>query len=192
MLDKKPDTKKCSFCRLDKPLDSFRKRSDRKSGYQSQCKSCVKVNYKPSREKAREYDKAWIARNPEKRREIKRAWWNKNSDYLNHNRRIKRLENPGNLKELETLAKQRRRAKKLENGHEPYSIKQVFLTHGADCHICLKPIDMNAPRKAGMPGWELGLQLDHVIPLSKGGPDTLENVKPSHGLCNLQKQNMVQ
>jgi hypothetical protein len=25
--------------------------------------------------------------------------------------------------------------------------------------------------------------------LSKGGPDTLENIRPSHALCNIKKRN---
>jgi 5-methylcytosine-specific restriction endonuclease McrA len=31
------------------------------------------------------------------------------------------------------------------------------------------------------------LHIDHVYPLSKGGLDTLENVRPSHGKCNIVK-----
>jgi len=34
----------------------------------------------------------------------------------------------------------------------------------------------------------MGLHIDHVMPLSKGGPDTLENVRPAHGSCNVKKQ----
>ena len=48
---------------------------------------------------------------------------------------------------------------------------------------------MNAPRQTGLDGWENGLQIDHLIPISKGGPDTLINVRPTHGLCNLRKLN---
>jgi 5-methylcytosine-specific restriction endonuclease McrA len=29
--------------------------------------------------------------------------------------------------------------------------------------------------------------MEHVIDLAIGGPDSLENVKPAHGLCNLKK-----
>jgi 5-methylcytosine-specific restriction endonuclease McrA len=70
---------------------------------------------------------------------------------------------------------------------EVYTYRQVLDTYGSDCHLCNTPVDLNAPRQCGKPGWELGLQVDHVIPLSKGGDDTLENVRPSHGYCNNQK-----
>ena len=46
---------------------------------------------------------------------------------------------------------------------------------------------MSAPRKCGLPGWQNGLHIEHVIDLALGGLDTLENVRPSHAVCNLKK-----
>jgi len=37
-----------------------------------------------------------------------------------------------------------------------------------------------------------GLQIDHVIPIVKGGPDTLNNVRPAHGLCNIKKKDKTE
>ena len=34
--------------------------------------------------------------------------------------------------------------------------------------------------------------VDHVVPLSRGGDDTLANVKLSHLTCNLSKGNRVE
>ena len=68
-----------------------------------------------------------------------------------------------------------------------FTEKEILDLYGTNCHICHKPIDLNAPRGVGKPGWENGLHLDHVIPLSKGGDNTIENVKPSHGYCNITK-----
>jgi hypothetical protein len=75
------------------------------------------------------------------------------------------------------------------NNTEPgnYSEADVLSTYGLDCHICQTPIDLNAPRQVGQYGWEKGLHIDHVYPLSKGGLDTIENVRPSHGRCNVIK-----
>ena len=41
-------------------------------------------------------------------------------------------------------------------------------------------------------GWQRGLHLDHVVPLSKGGSDLIANVKPSHAQCNLKKNNRME
>ena len=83
--------------------------------------------------------------------------------------------------------KARRRAKKKNNKFEPYTLEQVLNRYGTNCHICSDPIDLNAPRQCGLPGWELALHLDHVIPIYLGGADSIKNVKPSHAICNLRK-----
>lgn len=85
----------------------------------------------------------------------------------------------------------RKRANKFGVDSEWYSPKEVLEKYGTDCHICNKPIDLNAPRGTGKPGWENGLQIDHVYPLSKGGSDTIDNVRPSHGRCNILKSATV-
>jgi 5-methylcytosine-specific restriction endonuclease McrA len=68
-----------------------------------------------------------------------------------------------------------------------FSVNTVIATYGSNCHLCNKAIDLKASRKVGAGGWELSLHIDHVLPLSKGGDDTLENVRPAHAQCNLTK-----
>lgn len=67
---------------------------------------------------------------------------------------------------------------------------EVLLAHGTKCHLCGKDVDLTATRRVGFFGWENGLHLDHVVPLSRGGSDELDNVKPSHARCNIKKSNM--
>ena len=80
-----------------------------------------------------------------------------------------------------------RRLRILENGSEPYSVTQVLLKYGKDCHICLTPIDLKASRRIGVGEWFLGLHIDHLVAIANGGADTLSNVRPSHAICNLKK-----
>jgi 5-methylcytosine-specific restriction endonuclease McrA len=68
-----------------------------------------------------------------------------------------------------------------------YSHKTVLETYGAVCYLCEGKIDTEAPRQVGKQGWELGLHIDHIIPISKGGEDNLANVRPAHGYCNQRK-----
>lgn len=90
-------------------------------------------------------------------------------------------------RELGRFHSKKRRALKLGNEHSEYKEQEVLDTYGTDCYLCKEPINLEAPRVAGVDGWEKGLHIDHVIPIIKGGPDTLENVRPSHALCNISK-----
>jgi len=54
------------------------------------------------------------------------------------------------------------------------------------CHLCNEWIDDSLPSMAKM-----GASLDHVIPLSKGGDDSPENLKLAHWICNVRKGNQI-
>ena len=98
-----------------------------------------------------------------------------------------RLRNLEAVKARERSKNRRRRASITSD----YNELQVIATYGINCYLCDLEIDFMAPRKCGVPGWETGLHIDHLLPISKGGSDTLENVRPTHGLCNLVKYNTV-
>ena len=81
--------------------------------------------------------------------------------------------------------------RKAKSSGLPFTEQDVLDKWGTDCHICGEPIDLNAPRHSKSAGWKHGLHLDHVIPVTKGGENSLENVKPAHAVCNLSKNNSV-
>jgi len=82
------------------------------------------------------------------------------------------------------------RKNRTNSRYKLYTDLQVLELYGLNCHICLGPIDLNAPRRTGKPGWQNGLHIDHIVPISLGGLDTIQNVRPAHGLCNLNKYNL--
>lgn len=63
---------------------------------------------------------------------------------------------------------------------------QVLREYGDKCHICNEEIDTQLPRTSRM-----GLTVDHVIPLSKGGSDELTNLRPAHWICNNRKSDKI-
>ena len=105
--------------------------------------------------------------------------------------RAKQLESSRNWKSNHLDSGRRneakRRALKYSNGHVKYTENQVLELYGENCYICGKDIDMKASRLAGRGEWEYGLNIDHVIAISKGGSDTIENVRPTHVICNIKK-----
>jgi 5-methylcytosine-specific restriction endonuclease McrA len=81
----------------------------------------------------------------------------------------------------------RDRAKKNGGKYEYYTRQQILDRDGSDCYLCQEPVDFNAPHTRGEPGWETYPHVEHVIPLAKGGDDTLSNVKIAHAKCNIDK-----
>ena len=66
------------------------------------------------------------------------------------------------------------------------SHEQVVREYGPDCHICQSTIDLELPRTH-----RLGLTVDHVIPLNKGGSDDMHNLRPAHWICNVRKSDKI-
>ena len=54
------------------------------------------------------------------------------------------------------------------------------------CAICGNPIDYDAHHHD-----PLSFTVDHIIPWSKGGADTLDNKQPAHRGCNRAKSDKV-
>lgn len=129
--------------------------------------------YRENKDKVRAGIKDWEARNPDKVLEYSRNWYQANIE-------------KARADSLRTA--HRRNAKKRNTRTEPYTEIQVLEMYGTDCNICSKPIDFTAPRRSSAnSNWQQGLHIDHLIPISKGGTDTLDNVRPTHALCNLKK-----
>lgn len=164
--------KKCSFCKLSKSVDLFSKRAASRDGLRGQCKQCDsdrdKKRYSDNRQQELNRSKLYYLKNSEERR----AYAQK-----------RRKQNP----EIIASGIRRRRARMKGSMTERYTLNDVINTHGTLCHLCGLEIDMSAPRRIGFPGWEFGLHLDHDRTIASGGPDSLDNVKPSHGICNLKK-----
>lgn len=81
----------------------------------------------------------------------------------------------------------RRKEQAKINGRTYYSRISILERDDYTCHICKEKTDPTATHVMGQPGWERYPHLDHVIPISKGGPDIPDNVKVAHAECNLIK-----
>jgi 5-methylcytosine-specific restriction endonuclease McrA len=171
--------KNCFACKVDKPLDEYRPSINKPKG-RPYCSPCNAA-----------YQAAYHRANPEKSRKSTKKYDKANRDKRRVHEEKYKKSNPEKVREWSRRKNRKREALKKNNGHSPYSEKQVLEKYGTLCHICKTPIDLSAPRQAGKSGWDKALHIDHLIPISKGGPDTLENVRPSHGRCNVIKNNRV-
>lgn len=135
-----------------------------------------------------DYDRQY-RKNPEKLKRIQerdRARLRDSDERLRANIKYRELHKE-DIQERSRVFARKRRVLKRDNGYEEYTETQVFEAYGKSCYLCQKPIDFDAPRSTKKEGWKKGLHIDHVIPISKGGSDTLKNVRPAHAICNMKK-----
>ena len=179
-------TKKCSVCGNQLPATTEHFYVRKKDALHSKCKICYN-KYQSEKHKSPEYKEKRAARLATQRNQInkrQREYYQKNKIWLKD-----WYNDYHNSRPDEALAKiHRRRARRLGNGYEKYTRQQVLDIYGTDCHICGKAINLSVSGKPGYEkDWEQGLNLDHVISLADGGPDSLDNVRPSHARCNIDK-----
>ena len=116
-----------------------------------------------------------------------KLYYEKNKDIIAKKQKLYRLEHP----ELSRRSSRKRRARLMKIVRVEYTDQQVLEKYGTKCHICSEQIDLTAPRSTSHYRWKQSLHIDHLIPISKGGEDTLENVRPAHGFCNIRKGNRI-
>jgi 5-methylcytosine-specific restriction endonuclease McrA len=81
------------------------------------------------------------------------------------------------------VAKKRRRRAMLRGAEsEPYTMDQIAELTDFNCAICGTYVNMNL---TGLD--ENGPNLDHIVPLSRGGSGLKENIQLAHRRCNLRK-----
>jgi hypothetical protein len=131
------------------------------------------------------YSPEHYAANKELYAEYHRRYREKHKDRVKESNRRYRQLNKDKRAALERM----RRARKRNSLTEKYSVEDVLAKYGSNCHLCGMDINLTAERRPGRKGWEWGLHIDHLVEISSGGSDTLENVRPAHGLCNLKRNN---
>ena len=78
-----------------------------------------------------------------------------------------------------------RRTRKRINGNADYSIslQKLVIRDNGVCALCGKPVDMSLDTNNDYYG-----SIDHIIPLSKDGRHTWDNVQLAHRICNSVKR----
>lgn len=78
----------------------------------------------------------------------------------------------------------RRRTRLLKAGIEHFNVRDIYMRDRWKCGICLKKIN---PRfRSPHP---MSPSIDHVIPVSEGGPHTRANCRAAHRGCNSRRSN---
>lgn len=67
--------------------------------------------------------------------------------------------------------------------------RALFAKLGAPCFECGQGIDYQQPAYIDGIWNPEAFEADHIVPLSKGGRDAVENMRAAHGRCNRAKGN---
>jgi len=193
------DVSYCGKCKQWKPRADFHKNSKLARGVSARCKICTlewhhqnaeRLSQKAHEwqrnnpEKAREHQRKWKANHPEEVKEWssksqKRRWQRAKADpvLLEEERRRKRefarifhKRNPT----LTTEKHHKRKARMLgcDGSFTTAEWKQLCDHYGNVCLCC---------------GEQKPLTVDHVVPISLGGANSIDNIQPLCGTCNSSK-----
>lgn len=195
--------KTCTKCSVVKPLTEFNKHKD---GLTTRCKSCVceiarvwrdanperrkewtKQNYWMNRAKSLEASRVYRATHPDRVKQLSktyaernkdvlaaksRAWYAANREYAKQKAKEWRALHPEQVRA--TLSNLKARRKKADGRHTAQDIKDLFTKQNGRCLGCSADLS-------------LGYNVDHIMPLSKGGTDWPENLQLLCVSCNRRK-----
>jgi len=176
--------------------------------HREELKKRSKAYRKANPEKVKAYNKLYCANNKEKIKEFRKAYRDANRERIRgygnaYSRRhieerntygtLWREANPEYGKnyyrsniEKYNMASNKRRALKNGTQVEHIDVKKVYLRDGWVCQICYKEIDKELKHPDPM-----SVSIDHIIPLSKEGAHTYDNIQMAHLRCNFAKGNKV-
>lgn len=132
---------------------------------------------KENPDKRKKISKRWNKNNPEKSKAISKRWAMENKERKKETNRLWRESNPERVKEIRIIAENKRRSLKEKNGGS-FTIEEWDCLKKKCNYTCLM-CEKKEP--------EIKLTIDHIIPISKGGNNWIENIQPLCRSCNTRK-----
>lgn len=178
--------KRCSIksgCGEIKPVEDFGSKKATWDGLCSICRICARNKrnqyYEENREAEKAYSRQYTIDNREAKNACNRQYYLNNPEVRQEYLAKRRQEDPMYYR----LRLGKKRAK--EAGLEWENVKFTdLISHWKQnnisvdtCHYCKQTIDKDK------------LEIDHGIPIIRGGSHTLDNLFPCHGRCNREKFN---
>lgn len=170
-----PSLKRCTKCKVEQVIADFPLRQGRPGSW---CRTCRRWN-----------SARWAANNPEKRRasDQARQLTPEQLDRKRESTAAWHRKHP----EVAVQSVHRRRALRHQTPvGERYTRDEVFERDGWVCQLCLHPVDPGLLGGNRFDPWYP--TVDHVIPITRGGADSIENVQLAHRICNARKSSSLQ
>jgi 5-methylcytosine-specific restriction endonuclease McrA len=189
--------KRCKKCGFEKDTVNFYHRKESKGSYQSWCKKCVskrhKEYYEENKRKITKHHKEYNRENKEKIIKYKKEYCEENKKKINAYMREYRQTPNGKIlsARAEKKYKQSEKGKiDMKRKNHKHRVRmnsteatltleqwtQIIKMQNNTCNICKQKFTKKRVATT-----------DHIIPLSKGGGLTFENVQALCGSCNSSK-----
>lgn len=144
-----------------------------------------KRHYEENKDRYRELNRAWKVKNRGRIRELNRGYYQRNREEILERGRVWRQANPDNVRanvrrwrakhpRIGIVYWHNRRARLCGATVGEVDFDRILERSGGICYLCRLPIETN-------------LAFDHVVPLSRGGAHSEENIRPTHRSCNSRK-----
>ena len=185
--------KKCSACKQIKPVNLFNKKACAIDGYCDECRECSnirkrefnrthpeikakrdRVYYQKNKEKRQEYALKWRTQNKEELKRKKREYRENNKEKVRDSKRREYQKNKENY--VFNAANRRSRELNAKGKYTREDVMSLLSVQKGKCLKCGQPFTND--RKPSV---------DHIIPLSKGGHNSIENLQLLCKPCNSSK-----
>jgi 5-methylcytosine-specific restriction endonuclease McrA len=172
---------KCKLCVRSRVRENRRKRSDQYAQYERSRANLphrveARRKYQEEhKEQITEYKKSWAANNSGCVARSKRGYYERNREEVISRSRTRAEDNAEKVKIVKANNRRKRRAaKNASDGHfTAEEFDALCSVYGYTC-LCCGVTDQR-------------LEADHVVPLTGGGLDSIENIQPLCGECNRRK-----
>lgn len=165
--------KKCTKCRIDKDESEFRRDSQKSDGLYSSCKACVSLWVSAHKEYYRDKKREYREKDEHKIRTYRREYYLKNVD---QEKEAAKLWAGSNRLKRRISESSRRAAKRRSSGkYGKEDVEALLSLQKWKCACCKGKVGKI-------------FHIDHVMPLSKGGSNSKDNLQILCPTCNMQKK----
>ena len=158
------NTKPCTRCHEVKPLSEFDRRPSARSGRRSACKEC-----------RRKANRQWKRENQEQVAAAAVVYGRANRERISEYKAEWRRANPFNAKAH--AHNYRARQAGVPGQLSAKDLRARYRESHQRCHYCQTALNLST------------FEIDHVVPLGRGGPNTTSNIVIACRACNTEKGN---